>query len=488
MMKILVFVKPVKGEISPFDEAALETALRLKDRTGCEVIAAAMAPDSACDRMRALTRVGVDRSVLISDAAFAGSDTAATSYVLSLAARKLLGISSDKKVTENTFLILCGRQSLDGDTAQVGPSVAERLGIPALTCVMSLDVADGVADCVTRLGKESVSLPALLTLERIAPLRFPSMRARARETERLDAAALGADRRLCGLTGSPTKVLRTFECTSDRRRCEFLDADDFVMKLLELMKAPDPRLNAAQRENPENTGKKLNLALAVGEDAAKVARGVAEEVITLEKGLSADDYAAVTREKDPDALFFASDIWGRRIAPIVATRLSAGLCADCTRLESDGERLIMYRPALGGNVTAKIVSRTRPAMATVRTVTAGGDIVFSRGLGLRDELSDADRFAAMIGAEKGASRGLVDAGLAPYSEQVGLTGRNVSPKIYLAAGISGAVHHTVGISSSGWVLAVNPDRSARIFDICDYGFAGDFGRFIDVFLNHKDFT
>ena len=103
MMKILVFVKPVKGEISPFDEAALETALRMKDRTGCEVIAAAMAPEGACDRMRALTRVGVDRSVLISDAAFAGSDTAATSYILSLAARKLLGKTSDKKITEIHF-------------------------------------------------------------------------------------------------------------------------------------------------------------------------------------------------------------------------------------------------------------------------------------------------------------------------------------------------------------------------------------------------
>ena len=488
MMKILVFVKPVKGEISPFDEAALETALRLKDRTGAEVIAASMAPDSALDRMRALTRVGVDKSVLISDAAFAGSDTAATSYVLSLAAKKLLGITPDKKITENTFLILCGRQSLDGDTAQVGPSVAERLGIPALTCVMSLDVADSRADCVTRLGNESVTLPALLTVERIAPLRFPSMRARAREVERLDAASLGADKRLCGLAGSPTKVLRTFECTSDRRSCEFLDADAFAAKLIELMKAPDPRLAAVQPENPENTGKKLKRALAVGEDAAKIAHGVADEVITLEKGLPADAYAAVTRERDPDALFFASDIWGRRIAPIVATRLSVGLCADCTRLESDGERLFMYRPALGGNVTAKIVSRARPAMATVRTVSAGGDIVFSRGLGLRDELADADRFAEMIGAEKGASRGLVDAGLAPYSEQVGLTGRNVSPKIYFAAGISGAVHHTVGISSSGWILAVNPDRSARIFDICDYGFAGSFGRFLTAFLRHTEFT
>ena len=488
MMKILVFVKPVKGEISPFDEAALETALRLKDRTGAEVIAASMAPDSALDRMRALTRVGADRSVLISDAAFAGSDTAATSYILSLAAKKLLGITSDKKITENTFLILCGRQSLDGDTAQVGPSVAERLGIPALTCVMSLDVTDSRADCVTRLGNESVSLPALLTVERIAPLRFPSIRARVREVERLDAASLGADKRFCGLSGSPTKVLRTFECTSDRRHCEFLDADAFAAKLIELMKAPDPRLAAAQPENPENTGKKLKLALSVGEDAAKVAQGVAEEVITLEKGLSADAYTAVTREKDPDALFFASDVWGRRIAPVVATRLSVGLCADCTRLESDGERLFMYRPALGGNVTAKIVSRTRPAMATVRTVSAGGDIVFSRGLGLRDELAEADRFAEMIGAEKGASRGLVDAGLAPYAEQVGLTGRNVSPKIYFAAGISGAVHHTVGVSSSGWVLAVNPDRSARIFDICDYGFLGDFGQFITAFRTHKDFT
>jgi electron transfer flavoprotein alpha subunit len=83
------------------------------------------------------------------------------------------------------------------------------------------------------------------------------------------------------------------------------------------------------------------------------------------------------------------------------------------------------------------------------------------------------KFAEQIGAGLGASRSLVDAGLVPYEIQIGLTGKNINPKVYIACGISGAVHHTCAIEQAGTIIAINKDRSARIFDYADYGIVGD---------------
>ena len=468
-MIYVVFIKVVKGELSPFDEAALETALRLRETVGGRVIAVTMAPDSAADRMRALTRIGVDRAVLLSDAAFAGSDTAATSYVLSLAAKKLTDGGS--------FLILCGRQSMDGDTAQVGVSIAARLGIPSITNVMRVDsFSETAIACETRMGSESVPLSALITVERIAKLRFASMRARAHEIERYDAAWLGADRRRIGQRGSPTKGLRSFESDKGRRFCKFLSADALAAKLCELADAP-----RAAHTAPEASENKLPTVYAVGSDVAAIASGIAEQVVMLER-MTADRYVQLFAEKKPDVVLFPADLWGRRIAPEVATRLETGLCADCTQLETDGEHFYMYRPALGGSVTAKIECRTKPQMATVRTVEASSDIIFSCGLGVRNCLETARALADRLGAGMGASRGLVDAGLAPYEWQVGITGRTVSPKIYIAAGISGAVHHTAAIGTSDYIVGINPDKNAQIFDFCDFGFVGTLEDFSNAFI------
>ena len=462
-MKYIVFIKVVKGELSPFDEAALETALRLRDTLGGEVCAATMAPEGAADRMKALTRLGIERSILITDPAFAGSDTAATSYILSLAAKKL--------IDGGDYLILCGRQSMDGDTAQVGVSIAARLGIPALTNVMSVEPTDGGFALNTRLGQESAAMPSLLTLERICRLRFAPMRARAHEIERWNADDLGADKRRCGLAGSPTKVLRSFESERGRRRCSFLTPDELRAKLDELRTAP-PRHAGEMRSD----GLKLPEVYAIGEDVAEIASHIAERVVTLGR-LDAEEYVRMFRDRRPETVLFPSDLWGRRIAPAVATALETGLCADCTLLETDGERLYMYRPAFGGNVTAKIVCRTLPQMATVRTVSDSADIIVSRGLGVKDRLEIVDAFARSLGAELGASRGLVDAGFAPYEQQVGITGRTVAPKLYIAVGISGAVHHTAAIEGSRYIIGVNPDRHAPIFDYCDYGCTADFFEF-----------
>ncbi len=452
-MNYLVFVKVVKGELSPFDEAALEIALRMREKSGGKVSVVTMAPGTALDRMRALTRLGVDESILLSDKAFAGSDTAATSYILSLAAKR---IQSD--------LILCGRQSMDGDTAQVGVSLAARLGIDCLTNVMREPVIEnGRLTAETRLGTESVSLPALLTIERIAKLRFPPMRAKPGIVQTLDAKALRADTKRCGLAGSPTRVIRSFESERGKRHCEFLSKNELFAKIDELRALPP------EHENIKKSNfVKLPEVFAVGADVAKIASEIAGSVITLER-LEPDEYLKIISEKKPSVVLFPSDLWGRRTAPYVATKLETGLCADCTLLETDGERLFMYRPAFGGNITAKIVCDRNPQMATVRTLSESSEIIVSAGLGVKNDLERVKKLALSLGADPGASRGLVDAGLAPYEWQVGLTGKTVAPKIYLALGISGAIHHMSGITGSRFILGINPDKNAPVFDWCDYG-------------------
>jgi electron transfer flavoprotein alpha subunit len=134
----------------------------------------------------------------------------------------------------------------------------------------------------------------------------------------------------------------------------------------------------------------------------------------------------------------------------------------------------MYRPAYGGSLMAKIECRTYPQMATVRTsMEAANDVIVSGGRGAADCFDLLRGFVEKTGAVLGASRGLVDIGLAPYEMQVGLTGRSVNPRVYIACGISGAIQHTCAIEQAGTVIAVNTDRSARIFEHTDYGIICD---------------
>jgi electron transfer flavoprotein alpha subunit len=154
--------------------------------------------------------------------------------------------------------------------------------------------------------------------------------------------------------------------------------------------------------------------------------------------------------------------------------LQTGLCADCTALETDGKDLFMYRPAFSGNVIAKIRCVTRPQMATVRTTLNDvAEVMLAAGKGVRENYDKVKELAEKYNAELAASRGLVDIGFAPYEQQVGLTGKNVSPKVYIAAGISGAVHHIVGMQQAGTVIAINPDKDAPIFEYADYGILAD---------------
>ena len=176
-------------------------------------------------------------------------------------------------------------------------------------------------------------------------------------------------------------------------------------------------------------------------------------------------------KEKPEVILWNADLTGRKNAPIAAAMLKTGLCADCTSLETDGKLLYMYRPAQEGNIIAKIKCLTMPQMATVRTKSESNDIIVSGGKGAAEFTDELLKFAEEIGGEPGASRGLVDMGKAPYEMQIGLTGKAVSPKIYIAVGISGAVHHTCAIEGAETVIAINPDKDARIFEYADYGIA-----------------
>ena len=199
----------VPSIVNPDDKHALEEALRLKEKFGGKVTVLSMGPPQAGDALRECSAMGADDMVLLCDRAFAGADTWATSYTLGEAAKKI-----------GYDLIICGREAIDGDTAQIGPQMAEHLELPQITYVRKVEMGDGKIICERTLedGYERVeaNLPALITV--IADLnkpRYPSVRGiveayREKQITTWTAADITADTTCIGLDGSPTSVKRSF--------------------------------------------------------------------------------------------------------------------------------------------------------------------------------------------------------------------------------------------------------------------------------------
>lgn len=200
----------VESIVNPFDTYAIEEALRLKEKLGARVTALSMGPPQAEKALREAISMGVDKGVLISDRAFAGSDTWATSYTMAMAIRKI----------GDADIILCGKQASDGDTAQVGPGIATHLDMPQITYTRKIEEVSQTEITAERLlegGYEVIKapLPCLLTVvKEINEPRLPSLKgkmaARKAEISTWGAADIEAEPSKLGLEGSPTKVVKVF--------------------------------------------------------------------------------------------------------------------------------------------------------------------------------------------------------------------------------------------------------------------------------------
>lgn len=200
----------VQSIMNPYDRHALEAGVKLAESNGGTVTVLSMGPPQAAETLREAVACGAHEAVLVSDRAFAGADTWATTHTLAQAIAKIGGAD----------LVLCGKQAIDGDTAQVGPGLAERLAIPYVTCVRKVvEAADGALR-VERLMDDGydlveLKLPALLTVvKEINEPRLPSlkgkMKAKKLEVQMLSAGDIAADPEQIGLKGSPTQVVRVF--------------------------------------------------------------------------------------------------------------------------------------------------------------------------------------------------------------------------------------------------------------------------------------
>ena len=230
----------------------------------------------------------------------------------------------------------------------------------------------------------------------------------------------------------------------------------------------------------------------------------------------------IAEKYKPNAILIGATPQGRAMGPRVAAALATGLCADCTNLdveEGDTKGILWTRPAFGGNIMATIVCPNhRPQMGTVRPnvfkkpepdITREGMIVAEdvelidklfrtkvvevcagncagvnieesevlvsggRGLGSAENYKMIQELADILGATYTGSRAIVEEGWIDHQRQVGQSGKTVGPKIYIACGISGAIQHVAGMSSSDYVIAINKDPNAPIFKACDYGIVGD---------------
>lgn len=230
------------------------------------------------------------------------------------------------------------------------------------------------------------------------------------------------------------------------------------------------------------------------------------------------------KETEASVIIFSNTSLGKDLAPRLAAKLDAGLAMDCTALDIQNNEIIATRPIYAGKVLLdmKLTSGTKvftlrpnvfnpgipgdtkseisivnidsPDLSTKvievkksegKLDVAEAEIIVSGGRGMKgpENFHLIEELAQLLGAAPGASRAVVDAGWRPHGEQVGQTGKTVSPTLYIALGISGAIQHLAGMRSSKYIVAINKDKDAPIFQVADYGIAGDIFEIVPALID-----
>jgi len=537
-------------EVNAYCRRANARAVELAGESG-EVVVFTMGPPAAELALREMLACGATRGVHLCDPAFAGSDTLATSRALAAAIAR-----------EGPFdLVLCGANSLDADTGQVGPQVAELLGLPFVSAARELEIDGGTS---ARVRSEidggyqllEVALPAVVsTAERLcAPSKADLEQCAAVEPTRIVRRTtfdLGLRRGEFGEAGSPTRVGTPESHTTVRDRRIVANGQSAVDELVargafdtspavvdpvptrravddgsEIWVVLDP--DAAQRRR-ELVGEAARIAAALGGAVVAIVmndppEGLgadgADRVVSF-LASSVDDWGAtvtaMVRARMPRVVLVEGTRTGRAVAARLSARHGWGLTGDGIRIEvgSAGE-LIVWKPALGGQLVVPITSNSPVQVATIRPGVlpvrplrdasepeiervpngapvparvrihrtdivddgaaglAGAEVVLAVGQGVRpDDYAELEPLRSLLGASMAATRKVTDEGWMPRSRQVGVTGLSLSPRLLVSIGASGRFNHAVGFSTAAHVFAVNRDPDAEIFGLCDVGVVGD---------------
>jgi len=545
-------------ELNPYCRRAVSQAVELASaRPGSRVTVITLGPPTAEDALREAIAWGMARGVdidgtLVTDPAFAGSDTLATA--------KALAAALDR---EGPFdLVLTGRNSVDADTGQVAPELAQLCDLRFLGGVrhLAIDGARVSARCEHDDGwlQAEVHLPALLSCaERlIDPAKVdPPERAAvpADRIRRLTATDLGPGP--WGQAASPTSVgnVRVMAVARAQQRKPgaplveqvratvrllhergaFRDTGDrggahgevpphqpdepVTMVVVEPDRLHDTRelLGAAA----SLTGNVIAVTFVDELDARLLSSWGADSVAHLDGENIEEDIAAATtrfvqqRPEGPWAILTGSTAWGREVASRVAAELGAGLTGDAVDLERQGDRLVAWKPAFGGQLVAAIHCASEIQMATVRAgvlptlapraprgitfaayplnqrgrirvlartrdddldLLAEAHTVIGVGMGVPpDAYEELEPLRRLLDAELGATRKVTDKGWLPRSRQIGITGRSIAPRLFVSIGASGKFNHAVGVRAAATVLAINANADAPIFDAADAGIVGD---------------
>jgi len=521
--------------MNPADCAALEQALLIKDVNEASITVMSMGTEYAESLLKQVAPFDIEQLILITDKSYGGSDTLATATILKRAIDLLgpfdLVLMGRKAIDGETGHVGPEVAALLGTTCITNVTKISTVDEKVVLCDRLLE------DSRVELSVEMPTVITICGgVNRLRPASILGMRkAKSKEVIRLTNAQLMLEADEIGTEGSPTWVSKVVKMEDKPRQgIYYYDSVNGAKAIVDAIllyregklanKTGNNHVRLAQKkpkglhgvcvfmkdEESLKAGASLIAhCMGSGCDTVKIEVNDRNCYDDLQVALSISE---ILSEIHLSTLVFPGTVLGRSVGPMVAALKGLGITADCTEISylEDGT-MVQIRPAFGQEVLAEIRTKTSPQLASVRpyvynisekhsgksvttvevtpsagkvqlvsgaeifnhrledatAIISGGKVCGSTGFALLSNMT------GKLGFSIGASRSAVDEGYAPYEMQIGQTGRIVKPQLYIAFGLSGSVHHLAGMRNSGYIVAVNTDPKAKIFDYADICIVAD---------------